>query len=560
MKKIFFLIFILMSATVIAGATEQTMQLNSGWNMASFWFSTSTLIGELSGAGIDAYGYDKSGNSYYKMGDGDTVEMGKSYWIKASIGSAFTVDGDSFSPGSPYSGVLTTGWNLLGNPFSERVPIDNISINSTAYSEYINATSSQPILTYGAGMFVESDEYLEKGEGFWLYADATGSISIQSPPASLQANAGSDAKCIISIYHTYEWTGEEYIHTPHDETCKLFGGATGGSGSYSYSWAQIAGTTVTFDDPSSSTPTFTPVDEGIIVFRLTVSDGQSVDTDTVAIQAVRLTGKIVFIAFLGAPNETGVFSMNADGTGFFEIISDTAFNFWPSWSLDGTMVAFSSDRAATVDQPNNREVYTINADGTNLTRLTDAPGYDALPEWSTDGEKILFTSDRTGLWQIYSMKKDGTAQERLTYETYKSFASSYSPGGNKIAFTQEIGYDNYEVMVMDSNGANVQRLTNDSLTHVNYAWTMNGDILYSQATCIGCDAELYIMTDSGTNNTKMYLYPSVSKINGGFLLNPTSEYLFYQGNDGYIHVMCSDGTCDSRIGHMGSSPDYYSGP
>lgn len=57
-------------------------------------------------------------------------------------------------------------------------------------------------------------------------------------------------------------------------------------------------------------------------------------------------------------------------------------------------IAFTSDR-------NGRsEIYAMNSDGTNLTRLTTtadlAEGSDSNPSWSHDGTKIAFTSTRDG--------------------------------------------------------------------------------------------------------------------------------------------------------------------
>jgi Tol biopolymer transport system component len=54
----------------------------------------------------------------------------------------------------------------------------------------------------------------------------------------------------------------------------------------------------------------------------------------------------------------------------------SAFAFDPSWSPDGTKLAFTSDRDG------NTEVYVMNAqDGSNQTRLTDNGASDGLAEW-----------------------------------------------------------------------------------------------------------------------------------------------------------------------------------
>ena len=60
---------------------------------------------------------------------------------------------------------------------------------------------------------------------------------------------------------------------------------------------------------------------------------------------------------------------------------------YPTWSPDGSKIAFVSDR----DRDGGDDIYVMNADGTNPVRLTQHDGYDSEPAWSPDGTKIAFT-------------------------------------------------------------------------------------------------------------------------------------------------------------------------
>jgi dipeptidyl aminopeptidase/acylaminoacyl peptidase len=64
----------------------------------------------------------------------------------------------------------------------------------------------------------------------------------------------------------------------------------------------------------------------------------------------------------------------------------------PSWSPDGTKIAFASDR----DHAGQASVYVMNANGTNQQRLTfSADAFtDEQPVWSRDGSRIAFVSTR----------------------------------------------------------------------------------------------------------------------------------------------------------------------
>ncbi len=122
-------------------------------------------------------------------------------------------------------------------------------------------------------------------------------------------------------------------------------------------------------------------------------------------------------------------------------------------------IAFTSDRDG------NKEIYVMNSDGTNQTRLTNTPADDFEPTFSPDGSRIAFVSNTPiGVnpnFQIYVMNSDGTNQTRLTNTTFNDFTPVFSPDGSKIIFASnrlQITGD-YEIFVMNSDGTNQIRLT-----------------------------------------------------------------------------------------------------
>ncbi|HEY3885460.1 MAG TPA: winged helix-turn-helix domain-containing protein, partial [Vicinamibacterales bacterium] len=85
---------------------------------------------------------------------------------------------------------------------------------------------------------------------------------------------------------------------------------------------------------------------------------------------------------------------------------DRTFAGDPSWSPDGTRLAFSSTKG------NSLQIDVMRLDGSGRTTLTSA-GNNSLPAWSPDGERILFTSDRGGVAKLYVMNTDGTVQHAI---------------------------------------------------------------------------------------------------------------------------------------------------
>jgi len=72
------------------------------------------------------------------------------------------------------------------------------------------------------------------------------------------------------------------------------------------------------------------------------------------------------------------------------------------------------------------------------------------PSWSPDGSKITFSSDIDGNDEIYVMNADGSNQTRITNNDAEDWYPSWSPDGSKIAFTSERDGD-FEIYVMNAD-------------------------------------------------------------------------------------------------------------
>ena len=52
--------------------------------------------------------------------------------------------------------------------------------------------------------------------------------------------------------------------------------------------------------------------------------------------------------------------------------------------------------------------------GYNATNLTNNAADDRYPTWSPDGTRIAFLTDRDGDWEIYTMKADGSDLQNVS--------------------------------------------------------------------------------------------------------------------------------------------------
>lgn len=68
--------------------------------------------------------------------------------------------------------------------------------------------------------------------------------------------------------------------------------------------------------------------------------------------------------------------MNADGSGLRQLTYSGDLNKEPTWSPDGSQIAFNSNRDG------NSEIYVINLDCSGLQNLTNTTEYnESTPRW-----------------------------------------------------------------------------------------------------------------------------------------------------------------------------------
>ena len=169
-----------------------------------------------------------------------------------------------------------------------------------------------------------------------------------------------------------------------------------------------------------------------------------------------LWGKIVFYS-----NRVGnleIYKMDSDGSDLTRLTFNEAIDIAPSWSPNGRQIAFHSYRADDKNphrgKERNSEIYVMDADGGNPRRLTHHPITDGYPSWSPDGSQIAFDSGRNGGKNkdinIFVMDADGSNIKQITDLGFAS-RPKWSPDGKRIAFEGFIGA-NREILVVNADG------------------------------------------------------------------------------------------------------------
>ena len=137
-------------------------------------------------------------------------------------------------------------------------------------------------------------------------------------------------------------------------------------------------------------------------------------------------------------------------------------------------IAFMSNRSG------NYEIYSMEINGNNQKKKITSTNSDKnviyggeAPDWSPDGTKIVFIATCGGNSEICIMNSDGSNIIRLTNNNEDNEYPAWSPDGTKIAFSSDRDR-NADIYIMNSDGSNLVRLTNNKFDDEYPSWSPAG--------------------------------------------------------------------------------------
>jgi Tol biopolymer transport system component len=213
-------------------------------------------------------------------------------------------------------------------------------------------------------------------------------------------------------------------------------------------------------------------------------------------------GRAIAYVSQGIGFRPDIFVLSADARTDSNITLNVLYDFWPSWSPDGSQIAFESSR----DDSLKTEVYVVTMATGGLLRLTDDTGFvDGQPAWSPLGNRIAFASDRDSAGtDIYLMDESGGNIKRLTSDGGNDAQPAWSPAGDRIAFVSDrVGGGGTDIFVMDTAGNNVVNVTNDVATDLAPAWSPDGLKIAFHSNRDPAGFAIWVMDANGGNPIKV---------------------------------------------------------
>lgn len=211
-----------------------------------------------------------------------------------------------------------------------------------------------------------------------------------------------------------------------------------------------------------------------------------------------------------ADGNTEIYTVRLDGSSLRQVTDEIVSSASPTWSPDGSRVAFASNR----DEDANTEIYTIRPDGSDLRQVTDPANVedgrvaDILPEWSPSGDRIALTRDPDTTFRdttearIYTVDPDGSDLKQVARDSAIGFYPTWSPDGSRIAFTTS---GSAEIFTIQPDGSDLRRVTDRSnvvgnVGDLDLAWSPDGSrIAFTSDRDEDGNAEIYTVDPDGSD-------------------------------------------------------------
>ncbi len=162
----------------------------------------------------------------------------------------------------------------------------------------------------------------------------------------------------------------------------------------------------------------------------------------------------------------------------------------------------SSEVATTFSADGSQDIYLIKTDGTVSQRVTTTKGIDVSPSFSPDGSKMAFVSSRNGKPQIFIQDLKSGQAKRLTFNGPYNTQPSWSPAGDKIAYSTMEKSGEINIFVVNADGSGLIKLTQRSGENESPSWSPDGSMIVFTSSRQGTK-KLFVMSSTGEHQRRL---------------------------------------------------------
>ncbi len=182
------------------------------------------------------------------------------------------------------------------------------------------------------------------------------------------------------------------------------------------------------------------------------------------------SGRVVFTYFKSPTEKGDLYVLDFEALTITPVHSSPGADLYPTWSMDGKKIAFSSDLSG------NEEIYLMNADGSGVTKLTNSTGKDEAPNFSPSGSQLAFHGDNGtgGAKNIFTINADGTNARKITNTKKQNTFPRWSPRENELLFTTSDYWPGNDIMLFDLKTSKGKLLTNGFQSFNSPTWSPDG--------------------------------------------------------------------------------------
>lgn len=219
-------------------------------------------------------------------------------------------------------------------------------------------------------------------------------------------------------------------------------------------------------------------------------------------------------------------------------------------------IIYESAQDAPFDDPDFQEnpqkymeLYTKNMDGSDVKRITSNSYWEHQADVSPDGQKIVCSihyspgrvTETDPGWEIAVMDIDGTNLTRLTNNEYLDFGAHWNHDGTKIVYVSDSAHrtskdinvlPQYDIYVMNADGSEKTQVTFASPGDVNadpsFSCTEPSMILYVHSEGLSGNFDLYMMDADGSNKTVVFAHTNELLAINDPMFSPDSTQIIFE--------------------------------